>query len=531
MSTEPAPYLLRLSAPTLAAGYEQVLFAYRVPFLPDFVSARGITGQTEHELLSWALETQAGIIGALANWHEHAFVLRYLFQPERPTIEIALLLRAVAPAGQGGQVAGALGRTLVPLFGGAGMALKPVTDDAALRAFLDPPGHTYFSEIRQHEELAPMLDADAYVVCPFRPPATPWTTIFESLMRQPAPCALSIHLQPTRLTADERTAFEQAASQARGAEHFQFSGYRTAINQTDAMATVVGGLYTDYLRRLAAPYLLVTQVASPHPQVSGMLAGMLTREMTQQVDLRAAQAQGQLPCGADIVTPQTPQDAVAAHTTFAYLDPQLWGPTQARPAQWRLRFLTDAHTAAAAFRFPVATRGPIPGVKMRAPAQTGQGAGKIFLSYRRGDSAATTGRIYDRLAERFGKDALFYDVSDIPLGTDFMRLIHNRIQQSAVQLIVIGPHWIDATDAKGARRLDEATDPVRQEVEVGLASGVLVIPLLIDGAGMPAAEQLPATLRALPTLNARPVRHMDFDHDMAAIIAAIEERLRRGAGA
>jgi hypothetical protein len=69
---------------------------------------------------------------------------------------------------------------------------------------------------------------------------------------------------------------------------------------------------------------------------------------------------------------------------------------------------------------------------------------------------------------------------------------------------------------------------VRQEVEVGLASEVLVIPLLVDGASTPIADSLPTSLRAIPALNSRPVRHMDFDYDLRIIIAAIEERMRRG---
>ncbi len=48
---------------------------------------------------------------------------------------------------------------------------------------------------------------------------------------------------------------------------------------------------------------------------------------------------------------------------------------------------------------------------------------KIFISYRRQDSAdicgRTCGRIYDRLAQHFGAQAVFKDVDDIPFGADF----------------------------------------------------------------------------------------------------------------
>ncbi|HEV7126672.1 MAG TPA: toll/interleukin-1 receptor domain-containing protein [Ktedonobacterales bacterium] len=525
MADQVAPYLLRQTTAAPAGPVERVWCAYRIPFLPDFVSSRGTTGQTERDLLGWALGNQAGIIGALARWKEQAFAIRFLFRPERSTIEMALVLRAVAPAGQGAPLAMALGHEVTQLLAGAGIALVPVTTDGDLRALLDPPGHVYITEVRQREDLVPLRMGDAYVVYPFQPPMSSWLTLFESLMRQPAPCAINVHLQPTRLAPEEQTNFEQAASLARGLEHLQHQG-----DLADPQAAVVGGLYADYLRRLTDPLLLVTQVASPDAQVAHMIARMLVPELSHSMELRAAQANGQLPHGAEVVTPRTPPEAAAAHATLAFLEPQFWGATAALPAQHRLRFLTDAPTATAAFRFPVATRDAIPGVALRAPAASGarQTGSKIFLSYRRDDSGPTTGRIYDRLANHFGKEAIFIDVSNIPLGVDFMSHIRQTIEQCAVQLVVIGPRWLDITDAQGARRLDNPEDPVRQEVEVGLASEVLVIPLLVDGASTPIADSLPTSLRAIPALNSRPVRHMDFDYDLRIIIAAIEERMRRG---
>jgi len=39
---------------------------------------------------------------------------------------------------------------------------------------------------------------------------------------------------------------------------------------------------------------------------------------------------------------------------------------------------------------------------------------KIFLSYRRQDSAGVAGRIYDRLRDHFGNDAVVMDIDSIP---------------------------------------------------------------------------------------------------------------------
>src|SRR5262245_34203605 len=41
---------------------------------------------------------------------------------------------------------------------------------------------------------------------------------------------------------------------------------------------------------------------------------------------------------------------------------------------------------------------------------------QVFISYRRDDSAGIAGRIYDRLIQEFGRNAVFKDVDSIPLG-------------------------------------------------------------------------------------------------------------------
>ena len=150
-------------------------------------------------------------------------------------------------------------------------------------------------------------------------------------------------------------------------------------------------------------------------------------------------------------------------------------------------------------------------------------AASIFVSYRRADSAATCGRIYDRLADRFGRDAVFKDVDSIPAGVDFRTHVSNILDQCALQLVVIGAHWLSVTDASGARRLDDPLDLVRIEVETALQRNIPVIPLLVDGAAMPAEAGLPPSLRPLAYRNALPVRYdPDFNTDLARVLAAIE---------
>lgn len=147
---------------------------------------------------------------------------------------------------------------------------------------------------------------------------------------------------------------------------------------------------------------------------------------------------------------------------------------------------------------------------------------RIFVSYRRDDSAPTTERIVDWIARAFGRRSVFQDVLSIPAGTDFRRHIAQAIRGSNVQVVVIGPHWLEARDPGGERRIDQEDDSVRVEIETAFSVGTPVVPLLVDGARMPTMEQLPWGLRELAGINALRVRHNpDFAADMAAVVAAI----------
>ena len=148
---------------------------------------------------------------------------------------------------------------------------------------------------------------------------------------------------------------------------------------------------------------------------------------------------------------------------------------------------------------------------------------KVFISYRRADSAASSGRIYDRMVVRFKRRNIFKDVDNIPAGVDFGAYIQQSLRQCAVMLVVIGPHWLDTRATDGSRRLDDPADSVRIEIETALRLGLTVIPLLVEGAPIPAADQLPASLREVARLNALPVRNdPDFARDMERVIAAVQ---------
>ena len=95
-------------------------------------------------------------------------------------------------------------------------------------------------------------------------------------------------------------------------------------------------------------------------------------------------------------------------------------------------------------------------------------AAKVFISYRRGDSAGYAGRLMDRLKTELGRDVLFMDVDAIPLGTNFENVLHEEVAKCAVLLAVIGPNWSDARGENGKRRLDDPNDFVRIEIAAAL---------------------------------------------------------------
>jgi hypothetical protein len=156
------------------------------------------------------------------------------------------------------------------------------------------------------------------------------------------------------------------------------------------------------------------------------------------------------------------------------------------------------------------------------------GHASLFLSYRRDDSADVTGRIYDRLIARYGRDAVFKDVDSIPLGVDFRRHLSDAVGRCKAVLVVIGRQWVAAADEVGRRRLDDPADLVRIEVETALERDIPVVPLLVQGAVMPRPEELPSSMRDLAWRNGTPIkRDPDFHPDVDRLIEALDRVVTR----
>ncbi|MGI9084828.1 MAG: glycerophosphodiester phosphodiesterase family protein [Aeromicrobium sp.] len=156
---------------------------------------------------------------------------------------------------------------------------------------------------------------------------------------------------------------------------------------------------------------------------------------------------------------------------------------------------------------------------------TSEATGRIFISYRRQDSAYPAGWLYDRLAERFGPGQIFKDVDSIELGDDFVETITNAVGSCDILLALIGQEWLDVASSDGARRLDDPDDFVRLEIEAALERKVLLIPILVDGAIMPRSDQLPSSIAPLVRRQALELSPNRFRADTDRLLDVITRTL------
>lgn len=148
---------------------------------------------------------------------------------------------------------------------------------------------------------------------------------------------------------------------------------------------------------------------------------------------------------------------------------------------------------------------------------------QIFICYRRDDTAAVAGRIFDRLSQKFGKSAIFKDVDSIPLGVNFKHHLDSVVKQCDVVLVLVGEKWLDGTKGIEERRINKPRDFVRIEIESALRRDIPVIPLLIENTEMPSEEDLPAELKEFAYRNGMSIRHDPYFHrDIDHLIESLE---------
>lgn len=151
--------------------------------------------------------------------------------------------------------------------------------------------------------------------------------------------------------------------------------------------------------------------------------------------------------------------------------------------------------------------------------------GRIFINYRREETAYAAGWLFAQLTEHFGKDQVFKDVDSIQLGDDFVEVVAAAVGSCDVLLSLIGDQWLTVTGEDGRRRLDDPGDYVRLEIEAALTRGIRVIPILVEGARMPLAEELPASLASLVRRQALELSPSRFEYDIGRLLRVLDRTL------
>jgi PASTA domain/TIR domain len=155
----------------------------------------------------------------------------------------------------------------------------------------------------------------------------------------------------------------------------------------------------------------------------------------------------------------------------------------------------------------------------------------IFISYRREDAEGEAGRLFDDLVDVYGENSVFMDVAAIEAGQDFRKVIDQSVATCGVLLAIIGKDWVDAKDESGQRRLDSGSDFVRLETASALKRDIPVIPVLVHGARMPRAEQLPDDLKDLAYRNCVELTGARWRSDVQLLIKALRPHVGEAKGA
>src|SRR6476646_6329062 len=149
---------------------------------------------------------------------------------------------------------------------------------------------------------------------------------------------------------------------------------------------------------------------------------------------------------------------------------------------------------------------------------------RIFISYRRTDTSAYAGRLYDQLNATF-PGQVFMDVDTLEPGIDFVQRIEESVDSADVLIAVIGRGWASAVDEEGRRRLDQPDDFVRLEVAEALDRAIRVIPVLVGGAAMPEADELPPDLAPLARRNGLTLTDLEWRAGVDRLTATIGQVL------
>ncbi len=153
-------------------------------------------------------------------------------------------------------------------------------------------------------------------------------------------------------------------------------------------------------------------------------------------------------------------------------------------------------------------------------------AAPIFISYRRIETRAYAEYLYYVLGERFGGHAVFMDLNSIESGAPWLSNIHFGALTCQVMLVLIGQQWVTVTvPGTNRRKLDDPQDVLRLEVATALKRGIRVVPVLIDDARLPGADELPEDLKPLLEKQAYTISSAHMARDIGDLVKLLEPEI------
>lgn len=148
--------------------------------------------------------------------------------------------------------------------------------------------------------------------------------------------------------------------------------------------------------------------------------------------------------------------------------------------------------------------------------------GKIFISYRRHDTAAIARHIAAECVSRYGEESVFIDIDSIRVGDNWGAIIESALIAADLIFVIIGPSWLRSHDEHGRRRIDDKLDWVRNEITYGLLNNKTIVPILVQSTNIPKKEALPDELHKILDIQFYELSDSNFDRDIQDLFIKIE---------
>ncbi len=158
---------------------------------------------------------------------------------------------------------------------------------------------------------------------------------------------------------------------------------------------------------------------------------------------------------------------------------------------------------------------------------TGWATRHVFLSYRRADTPKDAERLRADLARVFGRKRVFLDTHSLPAGVNFAHAIDETIDDCDVVVAMIGNKWIGPRQEDERSRIHDPQDHVRLEIEKALGRHIRIIPVMVDGATVPSARDLPDSMHPLLGIHAIDLTQRRWAEDVEDLVKYIRETPRR----